>query len=249
MSSRLAQMPPSSAVDGSGRARSDRVELSLLRGFALRINGDTVALPLGSQRLIAFIALRMRPVLRIYAAGTLWPDSSDRHAAACLRSALWRTNRAGAKAAQATATHIGLADGVAVDAWSQAEAARRLIRGTAEDTDLIDPSPSLDLLPGWYDDWLLIERERFRQLGLHALEALCWRHLAAGRLAEAVDAGVAAVAAEPLRSSAQQVLIRAHLAEGNWCEAIRQFGFYRSALADTLGIEPSFSLEELATQP
>ncbi|MGW2995279.1 bifunctional ornithine acetyltransferase/N-acetylglutamate synthase, partial [Streptomyces sp. NPDC001193] len=30
---------------------------------------------------------------------------------------------------------------------------------------------ALDLLPGWYDDWVLLEQERVRQRLLHALEA------------------------------------------------------------------------------
>src|SRR6266700_2866149 len=42
-----------------------------------------------------------------------------------------------------------------------------------DDQDLSDEGLSADLLPDWYDDWLLLEQERFRQLRMHALEALC----------------------------------------------------------------------------
>ena len=42
-----------------------------------------------------------------------------------------------------------------------------------------------------------MERERFHQLRLHALEALCDRLTTAGRYGEAIDAGLAAVTAEP----------------------------------------------------
>ena len=38
-----------------------------------------------------------------------------------------------------------------------------------------------ELLPDWYDDWVLLERERFRQLRLHALDALCDDLTRAGR--------------------------------------------------------------------
>jgi DNA-binding SARP family transcriptional activator len=69
---------------------------------------------------------------------------------------------------------------------------------------------------------VLVERERFRQLRLHALEALCRRLTGDGLHAEAVDAGIAAIAAEPLRESAHRALMSAHVAEGNRGEAMRQ---------------------------
>jgi hypothetical protein len=45
---------------------------------------------------------------------------------------------------------------------------------------------------------LIGTRERFRQIRLHALEALCDRYRDDGRLDAALDAGITAVAADPL---------------------------------------------------
>ena len=59
-----------------------------------------------------------------------------------------------------------------------------------------------DLLPDWDEDWIQFERERLRQLRVHALEALCRRLSECGRHEEAVDAGQATMAAEPLREAA-----------------------------------------------
>jgi DNA-binding SARP family transcriptional activator len=98
---------------------------------------------------------------------------------------------------------------------------------------------SVDLLPGWYDDWVLIEAEDWRQLRLHALEALTRRLIAAGRWGEAADAACAAVRAEPLRESAHAALIQVHLAEGNQSEAMREFTHYRGLLHRELGLEPT----------
>ena len=92
---------------------------------------------------------------------------------------------------------------------------------------------------------MLIERERFRQLRLHALEALCERRMAAGRVRHALEAALAAVAAEPLRESAQRTLVRLHLAEGNHAEALRQYHIYRELLNDQLGLEPSTQMQAL----
>jgi hypothetical protein len=54
---------------------------------------------------------------------------------------------------------------------------------------------SADLLPDWYDDWVPIEAEDWRQLRLHALEVLAGRLMAADRWGEAA----CAAAAEPLK--------------------------------------------------
>jgi DNA-binding SARP family transcriptional activator len=97
----------------------------------------------------------------------------------------------------------------------------------------------------WYDDWVILARERFRQARLHALEALCLSLASSGRYAEAAEAGLAAVAGEPLRESAHRALIQAHLAQGNPGEAIRQYRLCRRLLHEQLGLEPSPQLDEL----
>ena len=77
------------------------------------------------------------------------------------------------------------------------------------------------------------------------LEALCTGLAAAGRFAEAADAGLAAVQGEVLRESAHRALITAYLAEGNCVEAIRQYRFFRELLRTQLGLEPSPLMSEL----
>ena len=102
-----------------------------------------------------------------------------------------------------------------------------------------------DLLPDWYDDWLAFERERFRQLRIHALESLCERLIALERFGEAIETGLAVVTAEPLRESAHRILIRIHLAEGNGAEALGQYRRFRALLHDELGLEPSPEMRTL----
>ncbi len=114
-----------------------------------------------------------------------------------------------------------------------------------DDGDFATLVAAMDLLPHHYDDWVLIERDRHRQLRMHALEMLCIQLSAAGRHGEAVEAGLAAVNGEPLRESSQRVLIRAHLAEGNRCEAIRQFDSYRELIQHELGLRPSPEMNAL----
>jgi DNA-binding SARP family transcriptional activator len=138
-----------------------------------------------------------------------------------------------------------LSEDVEVDVRSARSVARRL-SDPARGDEAADLGPfDLDLLPDWYEDWVIMERERYRQTRLHALEALCELLMARGQHAKAVDAGLTAVTGEPLRESAQRVLIRAHLAEGNLAEAVRQYRAYRELLRGELGVDGSPELEQL----
>jgi DNA-binding SARP family transcriptional activator len=125
--------------------------------------------------------------------------------------------------------------------------ALRLIDGSRESKagDLEAVSLFGDVLPGWYDDWVLLERERLRQLCMHALEALCERFAAAGQFGQAVEAGIAAVRIEPLRESAHKALIQTYLEEGNRAEAARQYVSYRKLLKDELQLQPSPEIRSL----
>lgn len=223
------------------------VELRLLNAFELVSAGATVPLPMGAQRLVAFVALHNRPVLRSYVAGSLWLDTLDERAAANLRSALWRIHRVSLPLIQAVGQQLRLGVDVRVDLRDAERLARDEVNGGAErDGAASDVGAFVgDLLPDWYDDWVLIERERFRQLRLRALEALCDRLARAGRLGEALDAGLLSVAGEPLRESAHRALIRVHLADANAGEAVRQYRLCRRLLRDQLGIEPSEHMREL----
>src|SRR5207247_7503021 len=108
-------------------------------------------------------------------AGALWPTGDDIRAAGNLRSALWRLNGAGVQVLSADKHGVAIRDDVLVDVHVVSSWAARLIGGLASHDDLgIMPwgGDALDLLPGWYDDWALLERERIRQRLLHALAAL-----------------------------------------------------------------------------
>jgi len=221
--------------------------VSLLNAFELRCDGRVVSLPLSAQRLLAFVALHGRPVLRVYVAGTLWIDASDERAGGSLRSSLWRLNRQGYRLVEATATHLQLAPGIDVDVRRVLRLARRLLDGSADAADLHGAEGVLgdELLPDWYDDWLLFERERFRQVSLHALEVLADQLVRAGELSRALEAALSAVRSEPLRESAHRAVIRVHLAEGNRAEAIRHYELCRRLLRERLGVRPSPMLAEL----
>jgi DNA-binding SARP family transcriptional activator len=227
--------------------RTAGLRLTLLNGFRLTQDDTLVALPRGAERLLAYLALTGRRA-RPHVAGTLWPDVRDEQALACLRSALWRIGRLCQGVVAATPESVDIARDVAVDARRFRDVARtliehRLLAGT--DRHAFVDLMRMELLPGWYDDWVLVERERLRQLGLHALEAVAAQLLKQGAYAPALEAALAAIAAEPLRESAHRAAVRIHLAEGNVVEARRQYEAYRRITSVELGTSPSREFAEL----
>jgi DNA-binding SARP family transcriptional activator len=172
----------------------------------------------------------------------LWPDGPEVRAAGNLRSALWRLRGAGIDVLEADKVAVHMRDRTTTDLDALCAWADRLVDGTASGADMRVPewtSAVAELLPGWYDDWVIFERERIRQRMLHALEVLSYRLRSCGRYGEAIEAAMDAVSVEPLRESAQRVLAEAHIAEGNYIEARRTFLSYRELSRRELGVEPS----------
>ena len=59
------------------------------------------------------------------------------------------------------------------------------------------------------------------------------------------ETALAAVSGEPLRESAHRALIRVHMAQGNWFDALRQYDLYRDLVRGQLGLDPSPEMEHL----
>jgi DNA-binding SARP family transcriptional activator len=231
--------------EGSRFVSADGVRLELLRGFQLSCGDERVTVPLGAQRLLAFLALHNRPLLRVYVAGSLWLDATDERAYANLRSVLWRLRQLRPTLVHSTSSHVRLDEAVDVDVHRIIAAARGALGGGPAATTYRDDTAGGDLLPDWYDAWVETERERVRQLRLHALEVVAEELAADGRFGEAVEAAFAALAIDPLRESTQRVLVRVYIAEGNWNEALRLYRVYARRLRAEIGLEPSTQMREL----
>lgn len=229
-----------------GVTETGSIRLQLLGGFRLLSSSCPVRLSLGAQRLLAMLALEPRPWPRHALAGRLWPDHTQERAQANLRSVLWRLPFEARPAVRKAPSPDILALGpLRVDVLELTDGLRHNHFGGFDLHDLPPSVLGFDLLPGWEEDWVLVARERLRHLRLHALESLCVAHIEAGRYFDAVDAGTAAVAIEPLRESAHRLIIRAHLDAGNTYEAVRQYEFIEQMLLVELGVRPSARTQEL----
>lgn len=254
----------STTAPPAGSHRPSGIRLYLLGGFELAVAGRPVSIPVGLKRILALLAVRGHGVTRSYIAGTLWTDASEDRAHGSLRSHLSRLRSMGLDLVEKLGDSLELSRVVAVD-LHEANRAARSVLGTDADrvgTDevlagdpvrapldprrtLLDPRMTSELLPGWYDEWVLAERERHRQLTLHALELLCTSFAVDRRHADAVLAGLAAINQEPLRESSHRALIRAHMAADNPGEALRCYERYRGLAAEVLGVEPSAAMQAL----
>jgi DNA-binding SARP family transcriptional activator len=222
-------------------------QLRLLGGFALIDHGMSVDVPNAGQRVLALLGVMGGSAHRSQLAGTLWPDQTERRALSNMRAAVWRLPAVGRDVIERHGSVVKLGPQIDVD----------LVKVTSLACDLLDHRGvndgvrtglellCRDLLPGMDEEWLVVPRERHRQRRLHALEALAQRDLEDGRALDAVDAALAAVASEPLRESAQLMVIRAHLAAGNRAAALDQYHQFKRLLATELCVEPSRELTEL----
>lgn len=213
------------------------------------MGGWPVRVGAAAQRLLALLAVREQSTSRYQAAGMLWPDFPAERAAANLRSVMWRLQRYH-PSFDTSFGDLRLADTVRVDLQAVTESARMLLHSRTplrEDHlhELLHANFYDELLPDWSEEWLIAERERFRQLRLHALEELCDQLSAMCWHGSAIDTGLAVVRTDPLRESGHCVLIKAYLAEGNYCEALRQFRRYADLVRTELRVDPSPRLREM----
>ena len=200
------------------------------------------------QRLVALLALTGQPS-RGYIAGVLWPDEPESFGRNNLRALLSRLRQRGFGGLVHQAdTGLALEDDVAVDVDELRRSVVALRRDGASAVDRAELLALLtagELLPGWYDDWVLGERERLRQAQLHSAELLCDTWSAEGDQPAALDAALLAVRLDPLRESAHRRAVAVHLEEGNVAEALRQFHRYERLLDDELHISPTEKMRDL----
>jgi DNA-binding SARP family transcriptional activator len=159
---------------------SEQFSLNLLGSFAVYRGDQLLELPPACQRLIALVALKRRPVHRLWVCAMLWPHAPTRRAVASLRSAMWRLRPIGADPLlEVDPQYVALAPDVSVDWHDATDLMERLL---ADDEPAgADPLLVADLLPllragelldRWAERWLSDERDRYHAMRMAALEVL-----------------------------------------------------------------------------
>lgn len=210
-----------------------------------------IELPPGPRHLIALVALNGR-CARTHAAATLWPDCTDAVAASRLRAVLWRLRHRHAGVPPLLDigdSSLALNPEVVVDVHGFRQSAELLIRPHNDNDEAEQAAHAVlhasELLPGWYDDWVLAARERLQYQRLSALDALAARRRRQRRTHEALEAARAAIAIEPLHESAHRTIVETHLDNGDIVEAIQHYQRFQAMLDRELGLPPSALFREV----
>src|SRR3989442_171800 len=209
------------------------IRLVLLGGFhARQPSGDTLSLPTKKARaLLAYLALRPgQSHPRDKLATLLWGDSADPQARTSLRQALAALRRALAtvptalvvdgRAVSLDPAHVEVDVGrfewlVANGAPGALEEAVALYRG-----DLLD---GFDVGVAPFEEWLLAERERLRELALEALARLLRQQSESRATEPAIQTALRLLALDPLQEAVHRTLMRLYARQGRRSNALRQY--------------------------
>lgn len=229
-------------------SQSPRIEI--LGAFRAVCGGRVLTLSNGGEHVLALLALTRGPVTRERLAGTLWPDVDRKHSQARLRSTLWRFGPERSTIIETWGNTMRLSQHCRVDLY---EAER--IGHALSSSDALEQEPEnllellgKDLLADWYEPWLDIERDIYRQTRVHALEDLARALISDGRLYLAIRACMEAIRCEPFRDTAHLLLVQAYRAEGNPGAALRHILDYKETLWDELKVSPGSVLANLEAE-
>jgi DNA-binding SARP family transcriptional activator len=230
-----------------------RLRLTLLGGFQARTEtGPAVTVPTKkAQALLAYLALpagQAHP--RDKLAALLWGDTAEEQARASLRQALFALRKglpAGALVTEGETLALSAAH-VAVDV---AEFERRVKEGTPEALERAAALYQGDLLSGLagkeaaFEEWLLGERERLRELALEGLAKLLAHQRRAGAPEAAIQTGLRLVTLDPLQEPVHRTLMRLYADVGRRGTALRQYQACVAVLQRELGVEPEAETKAL----
>lgn len=102
-----------------------------------------------------------------------------------------------------------------------------------------------DLLEGWYDDWVLAERQTYRDMLFAALEWLVGAYERRGDGSRAIAAANRLIGHDRLREESHRLLMGLFARLGDRASAIRQYELCRQILVRDLDVEPSIETQRL----
>lgn len=219
------------------------------------------------QGLLAYLLLfRHRCHPREVLAGLFWGDHSEERARSCLSTALWRLRRVLEPPGTPQGTYLATTPSGEVgfngdsDYWLDVavfeQPAGRAVKQHAADLTTAEVQElkralklyTGELLEGFYDEWVLRERERMRLMYLNSLASLMQYYQQHGAYEEGLACGQQILDQDPLREEVHREMIRLYLASGQRTLALRQYEACRQILTAELGIPPMEETQALYAQ-
>lgn len=223
------------------------LHLRLLQSWQLCQATEVLHVATRQQRLITALAIH-GPRPRSFLAGLLWPEIAEQKALESVRVAVHLISRQVPGLLVNGGAVLSLNERLDVDLHRLRAQIRELGQAGLDGNAafLLQQLRESELLPGWYEDWVLFEQNRLQQDRLHAYHLIARQSLVRCDYEAALQASEAALALEPLRESAVGLLIEAERRQGNNAAALRAFEKFQCRLKEDMGLMPSDGLQRLA---
>ncbi len=217
------------------------IEIRLLGQFDLRLDGKSVEIPSRpAQSLLAYLALTTGIThRRERLAGLIWPDIPEADARRNLRRALWHIRKAAEGQAPLQADDITVAFDARPDVWVDALVVSQKFSAekTLEELIQIVSAYGGELLPGFYDEWVIVERERLQAVFEGRINLLLDRLVEAHSWDEVIEWGERWIALGGAAEPAYQALMIAYSGRGDLSGVGQTYRRCAEALSRDLGVE------------
>ena len=224
------------------------LEIRLLGKFEVKRDGKLVAIPSRpAQSLFAYLVLTAGTVhRREKLAGMLWPDSTEAVARDYLRHALWKIR----KAIELTSSKVKsdsyiFADDIHVSLNPKSKYALDVstIKNVGDNLSTKDLMEALslydgELLPGFYEDWVLLEREHVHSFFENKMAQLLSLLQNEGRWLDMLKWGERWISLGQKPEPAYRALMSAHAAKGDMSKVAVTYERCVMALKE-FDVEPS----------
>jgi DNA-binding SARP family transcriptional activator len=217
------------------------LEIRLLGDFDVRIDGEPVDIPSRpAQSLLAYLVLNAEARhRREKLAGMLWPDSAESNARSNLRHALWRLRKViGNRHFDSDKVSISFipqgecaVDAASLEDEHDEKSAEGLIRCVGEYGG--------ELLPGFYENWVVLERERLRASFEQKIQRLLDLLINSGSWMDALEWAERWIALGHVPETAFRAMMIAYGGMGDLAGVAASYQRCQEALRSELGVEPS----------
>jgi WD40 repeat protein/DNA-binding SARP family transcriptional activator len=232
------------------------LEIRLLGQFDVRLGGAPVDIPSRpAQSLLAYLLLN--PGIahrRERLAGLLWPDATDANSRGYLRKALWHLRKALPDSASNGRGYwqideIAIAFNARAEYWLDTAALEAKAEGGGLEAQMQRAAVYRgELLPGFYDEWAVLERERLQALFEQQMSQLLEGLIAAGLWPAVLEWGERWIALGGAPEPAYRALMAAHGSRGDLASMAAVYQRCVEGLARELGVEPSAQTQAIYAQ-
>ncbi len=228
-----------------------KLELSLLGTVVIIQNGESVSgqISAKSQALLCYLAVTGCPQSREKLAGLLWADKSEASAKANLRKSLSDLRQLVGNALFITRQTVAFNRDSAY--WLDVEVFESALAEDDPASEKLEPLREAvelyrgDFLEGLsvrqaveFEEWVLSERERLRQMVIQALQRLSEAYTGRGEYAAGIEYTNRLLTLEPWQEEAHRQLMTLLARSGQHSAALAQYETCRRVLAEELGVEP-----------